>query len=78
MDLKILALVLNLGYEMFRVNILSAVLKVQDPQKRLYIHSEGSEEIGHGMPQLDVKSEMPKLTSSHGLVYRVQRVRTEV
>ena len=37
------------GYEMFRVNILSAVLKVQDPQKKLYIHSECSKVIGRGM-----------------------------
>ena len=48
---------------MFRVNILSAVLKVQDPQKKLYIHSECSKEIGHGMPQPDAKYEMLKLTS---------------
>ena len=45
------------GNEMFRVNIQSAVLKVQDPQKKLYIHSECSKVIGHGMPQLDGKYE---------------------
>ena len=51
------------GYEMFSVNILSAVLKVQDPQKKLYIHSECSKGLGHGMPQPDAKYEMLKLTS---------------